>query len=93
MKTMDCIAIKRMNETAKAIIETPIGMTKEILLKDIVRQGTVSGPPICGATMDNINKIGYNVVTHYGPNLEIKILAYVDDLSSAGSIETANKTS
>ena len=73
MKTRDCIAIKRMNETAKAMIETPIGMTEEILLKKLMRQGTVSGPPICGATMDNINDIGYNVITHYGPNIMIQI--------------------
>ena len=38
MKTRDYMAIKRMNETAKAIIETPIGMTEEILLKNLVRQ-------------------------------------------------------
>ena len=92
MKTRDCVAIKKMNQTAKAIVETPIGKTKEIELKNIVRQGTVSGPPICGATMDCINKIGFNVVTHYGPELQIKILAFVDDLASGGSVETANKT-
>ena len=88
MEPRDCMALKKLNEEAEAIIETPIGKTKP----NTVRQGTVNGPPICAATMDNINDIGYNVITHYGPHLQIKILAYVDDLGSAGSSVTANKT-
>ena len=42
--------------------------------------------------MDTINEIGYDTITHYGPSLVIKTLAYVDDLASGGSDETANKT-
>ena len=61
-------------------------------MKNIVKQGTVYGPPICAASIDTINKIGYDAVTHYGPNVEVKIVAYVDDLGSAGSDVTANKT-
>ena len=58
MKARDCILIKRMNEKADVVIETPIGKTKEIQLENIVRQGTVSGPAICGATMDQVNNVG-----------------------------------
>merc|ERR1712072_258795 len=92
MKAKDCMAIKKLNETAKAIVDTPVGITKEIILKNTVRQGTVNGPPICAASMDNVNTCGYNVVTQYGPKLEIKIVAYVDDLASAGSRITADNT-
>ena len=91
MGARDCVAIKRLNEIAKATIETPIGTTEEIELNNIVRQGTVNGPPICAAVMDTVNDIGYDSVTHYGPYLVIKTLAYVDDLGSAGSSETANR--
>ncbi len=92
MTPRDCMALKKMNEVAKATIETPLGPTKEITLSNTVRQGTVNGPSICAATIDTINVGGYNVVTHYGPTLEINIGAYVDDLESAGSSGVANNT-
>ena len=92
MNVCDVISLKRINERAKATIETPLGRTREITLKNTVKQGTVNGPPICGASVDTINCGGYNVVTHYGPDLQIQIGAYVDDLESAGSSSTANHT-
>ena len=92
MKTRDCMAIKKLNEIAEAVVDTPVGRTKEIILKNTVRQGTVNGPAICAVSMDTVNKIGYNVVTQYGPKLEIQIVAYVDDLARAGSCTTADNT-
>ena len=90
MSARDCIALKKLNELAEATVKTPIGSTEEIILNNTVRQGTVNGPPICAATMDTVNSIGYDSITHYGPHLIIKTLAYVDDLGSAGGAETAN---
>ena len=92
MKTRDCMAIKKLNEIAEAVVETPVGRTREIKLTNTVRQGTVNGPAICAVSMDTVNTIGYNVVTQYGPKLEIQIVAYVDDLASAGSCITADNT-
>ena len=92
MSARDCWALKCLNETARTVVETPVGKTDEIILKDTVRQGTVSGPRICGASMDNVNKVGHKVVTFYGPDIEIDTQAYVDDLESAGSCFTANNT-
>ena len=92
MSARDCWALKKLNETAEAIVETPIGNTKKIILKNTVKQGTVSGPRICAAAMDTINTVGYNIVTFYGPTVEVNALAYVDDLESAGSCTTANNT-
>ena len=92
MKVRDCIALKQMNKVARATIETPLGPTKEVILENTVKQGTVNGPPICGATMDTINVGGYNVISHYGPGLQINIGAFVDDLENAGKSSTANYT-
>ena len=86
------MAIKKLNEIAEAVVETPVGKTREIILKNTVRQGTVNGPSICAVSMDTVNKIGYNVVTQYGPKLEIQIAAFMDDLASAGSCITADNT-
>ena len=59
----DCITIKRMNEKANVIIRTPVGETKRLKLENVVRQGTIYGPEICGASMDEVNGIGKEVVT------------------------------
>ena len=40
MNVRDCMLIKKLNEVAEATVETPIGTTKQIRLKDTVRQGT-----------------------------------------------------
>ena len=54
-------------------IETPVGRTESVTIKNIVKQGTVYGPPICAATIDKINEVGYQTVSHYGPRVQIKI--------------------
>ena len=90
MEPTNCMALKKLNALAEATVETPIGQTDTISLRNTVRQGTVNGPQICAASMDSVNGIGYDAITHYGSNLQIKILAYVDDLGSAGSSVTAN---
>ena len=54
------MAIKKLNESAKVVIETPVGKANAMTLNNIVKQGTVYGPPICAASMDRINKIGYS---------------------------------
>ena len=46
-----------MNKNVKARVKTPLGETKEFPLKEIVRQGTIMGPPLCGVSTDRINRI------------------------------------
>ena len=86
----DCIMIKRMNEVARIVVQTPLGPTREIQVKRIVRQGTVYGPQICISSMDKINLLGTDVVTCYGPHLQIRAVAYVDDVTGAGSVTSSN---
>ena len=88
----DAVVIKRMNEEARITVRTPVGNTKEIVAKDIVRQGTVYGPQLCGVSMSRINNIGKEVVTFYGPNLKLQPTQFVDDVSSAGSPRCVNNT-
>ena len=47
-----------MNKNVRAKVKTPVGETEEIVLKEIVRQGTVGGNKLCGASTDRINKMG-----------------------------------
>ena len=49
----------KLNETARITADTPVGVTDEFEVKNIVKQGTVYAVDICGAVMDGINKTGY----------------------------------
>ena len=86
----DCVMIKRLNEKANIVVKTPAGDTDPFTMKDIVRQGTVYGPQICIASMDKINFIGRDAGTHYGPDLLIRAVVFVDDVSGLGKIKMAN---
>ena len=68
----DAMVIREMNKAAKIIIHTPVGDTDEITCKNIVRQGTVYGPQLCGVSMGRVNDIGRRITTMYGPNLVIQ---------------------
>ena len=61
-KYRDAVMIKKLNEEAKIIIHTPVGDTEEIICQNIVRQGTVYGPQLCGVSMARVNGIGRDVV-------------------------------
>ena len=86
----DCIMIKRMNEVARIVVQTPLGPTREIQVEKIVRQGTVYGPQICISSMDKVNLLGTTAVTYYGPDLPIRAVAFVDDVTGAGSVNSSN---
>ena len=79
-----------MNEVARIVVQTPLGPTREIQVKRIVRQGTVYGPQICISSMDKINLLGTDVVTCYDPHLQIRAVAYVVDVTGAGSVASSN---
>ena len=50
------------------------------------------GPHICIASMDKVNLLGNDVVTYYGPEIPIRAVTFVDDVSGAGGISTADNT-
>ena len=86
----DCCMIKRLNERAYVVVKTPVGDTESFILEDIVRQGSVYGPQICISSMDKINLLGKDLVTHYGPYLPIRAVIFVDDVSGVGGVKVAN---
>ena len=50
-----------MNKQSKIQIDTPMGMTNIIEVDEIVRQGTVFGPMLCGIVTDKINNFAVSV--------------------------------
>lgn len=83
--------IHEMYKEAKIIIDTPIGMTDEIEVQNIVKQGTIYGPTLCSISTDKINRIEEKPVTTYGDNLNLDPMTYVDDIIGIGTKQTVEK--
>ena len=88
----DALVIREMNKKANILIHTPVGDTEDILCENIVRQGTVYGPQLCGVSTGRVNSVGREIATMYGPNLIIQSTQFVDDIESAGSPRVTNNT-
>ena len=80
-----------LNKKAKITIQTPVGETKEIVVNEIVKQGTVFGPQLCCVNSAKINEIGENSVTMISPTIGNKSPVYVDDILGIGSREAVEK--
>ena len=77
-----------MNKEAQIIINTPSGVTNEITVSEIVRQGTIYEPILCGISTDKVNPTSNHVSIRYGQELEIEPMIYVDDIISIGDKQT-----
>ena len=88
MREREINMIYMMNREAQIVVNTPVGLTEEFTVKDIVKQGTIYGPKLCCASTDKVNEIGKNVpITYITPELFIKGLIFVDDIAAAGGKE------
>ncbi len=83
--------IYELNKQANIKVQTPAGVTKEIEVDEIVKQGTIFGPMLCCVNSANINNMKEKAVTYITPELEIQALTYVDDIMAAGSKEVIEK--
>ena len=82
-----------LNRRSKITIKTPVGVTDQIEVGEIVKQGTLNGPILCNISTDKVNKVGRKSTTTIGPNINCEASIFVDDIQQAGSqthnIETA----
>ena len=92
MDATDARIILEMNKTARATLDTPVGMIDEIVLKNVCKQGTVYAVLIGCKTMERINGIGGKATTCFGPKLQIESLTYVDDIAGGGRKSTIETT-
>ena len=84
MREREIGLIYKLNKEAHFRVDTPAGMTEEVVVEEIVKQGTVYGPKLCCASTGKINEgLGESQVIF--PSLLVKALAYVDDLTGGGS--------
>ena len=79
-----------MNKDTEISVVTPMGKTEKVQVGEIVKQGTVLGPTLCGVETDQINFVGEDQMRPLGDQV-VGILVFVDDVMSAGSAEDARK--
>ena len=86
MPERDASMIYKLNEKANFKVSTPAGITKEITVKEIVKQGTVFGPKLCCASTGKVNdELEIEEVVY--PNVSVKAVTFVDDIEGGGRRE------
>ncbi len=91
VRARDAKMVYLLNKVAHIVIKTPVGNTEEISMNEIVKQGTVFGPKLCGVSTGKINHYS-KTATYISPEILIKALTYVDDIASIGSWEAIVET-
>ena len=81
----DIKILYEMNKKAEIIVDTTVGQTESISIKEIVKQGSIFGPIMCCATTSKVNNIGEIVQYSYG-KVDIGMSVYMDDIAAAGGI-------
>ena len=87
----DTALLYHLNHKAMISVNTPFGKTEDFTVHNVVKQGTISGPLICGSEVDQVNKISEVVAVPYGPEVFIGMPEYVDDVSTIGEREDIRK--
>ena len=79
-----------MNKKAEIIVDTTVGQTGSISIKEIVQQGSIFRPILCYATTSRVNNIGETVQYSY-KKVDIGMSVYMDDIATAGGIAEIRK--
>jgi hypothetical protein len=87
----------KTNINAKVAIKTPAGITRRIVISDVIMQGTVWGSLLCTSTMDNLGKIAYSMPDdlYKYKGVPIPPLGMVDDIICVSKLDKTlimNKT-
>ena len=68
-KEKEITYIYNLNKKSRVVVDTPAGLTEEIELGEIVKQGTVLGPQLCCTSTQKINQMGPPIVNVLSPEL------------------------
>ena len=80
--------LHKLNSEAHIIVKSPVGLTEEFQLGEMVKQGTIFGPKLCCVSTGKINNIGKRAKTVLSPNILIGAVTFVDDIGAIGSPDT-----
>ena len=84
MRERELGLIYKLNQKALFRVATPAGLTEEVEVEEIVKQGTVYGPKLCCASTGKINQ-GLDEIEVIYPNVSIQAMTYMDDIEGGGS--------
>ena len=79
-----------MNKKAEIIVDTTVGQTESISIKEIVKQESIFGPIMCCATISRVSNIGEIKQYSYG-KVDVGMSVYMDDIAGAGGIGEIRK--
>ena len=91
MREREIMLIYELTRQADIIIDTPVGITDSITVREILKQGTVFGPKLCCISTEKVNSIQHVVSTSLTPEMTIGAPVYVDDILGIGSVETVER--
>ena len=91
MREREIRMLYHLNQEVNIKIITPVGTTREIKVKEIVKQGSVYGTKLCCASTGKINEENNNKTVLY-PKVDIQALTFVDDIFRSGSSGAIKKT-
>ena len=86
MRERELRMVYKLNAKAIFNVSTPAGVTKEITVEEIVKQGTVFGPKLCCASTGKINE-GLNKKEVIYPGSVAQAATFVDDINGNGRKE------
>ena len=79
-------SLYEINKTLNIVVNTPVGKTSNITVKEVVKQGTIFGPILCCASTSRVNKIEDAVKCQYG-KVEISMSVFMDDRAAVGTAD------
>ena len=82
LKNEELLLLHELNKEAVMKIKTPFGLTEELILNMILKQGTVNGPILCCCTVGKFcDHCVQNDVVVGVHDIEIPPIAFVDDIN------------
>ena len=79
MREREVAMVYKLNKEARFKVDTPSGVTKEVKVKEIVKQGTVFGPKLCCASTGKINH-GLHSCQPLYPGVTVQAITFMDDI-------------
>ncbi len=76
--------IKKLNEMCSFAVKTPVGITKDVKISNIVQQGSVSGGALCSASTGEVTKEDLGGGCQIS-DTNIKCLVFVDDIAATNN--------
>ena len=79
-----------INKTSNVVVDTTVGKTSSITVKEVVKQGTIFGLTMYCASRSRVNEI-QEAVKYQSGKVEIGIPAFMNDIAAVGTADNIRK--